>query len=51
VSRGIVEAEIDSVSLPSGSVTIPLVDDGSVHRVRLLLGQPGRSGTVPEPTP
>jgi cyclic beta-1,2-glucan synthetase len=51
VSRGILEAELDSVSLPCGSVTIPLVDDGSVHRVRLLLGQPGRSGTVPEPTP
>jgi cyclic beta-1,2-glucan synthetase len=48
ISRGIVEAELDSVSLPCGSVTIPLVDDGSVHRVRLLLGQPGRSGTVPE---
>jgi cyclic beta-1,2-glucan synthetase len=38
VSRGVVEAELDRVPLPCGTVTVPLIDDGSVHRVRLLLG-------------
>jgi cyclic beta-1,2-glucan synthetase len=40
VCRGIVLAELDGVRLACGSVTIPLVDDGGIHRVRLLLGRP-----------
>jgi cyclic beta-1,2-glucan synthetase len=44
VSHGIVKADLDDESLPCGPVTIPLVDDGSIHHVRLLLGRPGRLG-------
>ena len=39
VSRGIIHAELDGKTLPSGSpARIPLVDDGDTHCVRLVLG-------------
>jgi len=39
VSCGVASAELDGSTLPSSSQTrIPLVDDGSLHTVRLLLG-------------
>jgi cyclic beta-1,2-glucan synthetase len=39
VSRGISLAELDGRTLPSGSrARIPLVDDGSIHSLRLVLG-------------
>ncbi|MGZ8513671.1 MAG: GH36-type glycosyl hydrolase domain-containing protein [Candidatus Limnocylindrales bacterium] len=38
VSRGVVSAELDAVVLPGPGATIPLVDDGGVHHVRVVLG-------------
>jgi cyclic beta-1,2-glucan synthetase len=39
VSCGVARAELDGSALPSSSQTrIPLVDDGNLHTVRLLLG-------------
>jgi cyclic beta-1,2-glucan synthetase len=46
VSHGVVHAELDGEPLPGVSVTIPLVDDGSTHHVRVQLGEPGSVGTV-----
>jgi cyclic beta-1,2-glucan synthetase len=47
VSRGLLEAELDGVSLPCGSsITIPLINDGSTHQVRLLLGPPRDNGVT-----
>jgi cyclic beta-1,2-glucan synthetase len=38
VSRGVVSAELDGHPLTGLGATIPLVDDGGVHRVRVILG-------------
>ena len=38
VSRGVVSAELDGVVLPGTGATIPLLDDGGVHHVRVVLG-------------
>ena len=37
VSRGVALTELDG-KLQAGSVNIPLVDDGAVHRIRVVLG-------------
>jgi cyclic beta-1,2-glucan synthetase len=37
VSRGVASAEVDGKPLP-GPANIPLIDDGAVHRVRVVLG-------------
>jgi cyclic beta-1,2-glucan synthetase len=39
VSRGVVLAELDGKVIP-GSPNIPLLDDGAVHQVRIVLGVP-----------
>ena len=38
VSRGVASAELDGQTLVSGGATIPLVDDGGTHHVRVVLG-------------
>jgi cyclic beta-1,2-glucan synthetase len=38
VNRGVAGIELDGSALSAGSTTVPLVDDGSTHRVRVLLG-------------
>ena len=38
VSRGVASTELDGQPLPGGDVAIPLVDDGAMHRVRVVLG-------------
>jgi cyclic beta-1,2-glucan synthetase len=38
VSRGVASAELDGKALPEGSGRVPLVDDGAVHKVRVVLG-------------
>jgi cyclic beta-1,2-glucan synthetase len=38
VSRGVQRAELDGSEIPHDPARIPLVDDGGVHRVRILLG-------------
>jgi cyclic beta-1,2-glucan synthetase len=38
VSRGIAHAEVDGKVLPFGLARIPLLDDGAVHKVRVILG-------------
>jgi cyclic beta-1,2-glucan synthetase len=38
VCRGVASSELDGRSLPVGDATIPLVDDGATHRVRVVLG-------------
>ena len=38
VSRGIASAELDGAILPEPGASIPLVDDGGTHRVRVILG-------------
>jgi cyclic beta-1,2-glucan synthetase len=38
VSRGIAAMELDGASLPGNPAAIPLADDGSTHRVRVVLG-------------
>ena len=38
VSRGIVRAELDGVTLSGNQVRIPLANDGATHRVRIVLG-------------
>ena len=46
VSCGVTRAELDGNALPSGLQTcIPLVDDGNMHSIRLVLGEPTRSTT------
>jgi cyclic beta-1,2-glucan synthetase len=37
-SRGVVSVELDGHILPGPGATIPLIDDGGVHRVKLVLG-------------
>jgi cyclic beta-1,2-glucan synthetase len=50
VSCGVTHAELDGNALPSGFQTrIPLVDDGNIHNVRLVLGEPAsRMTEIPE---
>jgi len=38
VSRGIASTELDGRLLPDDRTVIPLVDDGGLHRVRVVLG-------------
>ncbi len=38
VSRGIVQASLDDQDLPCRPASLPLIDDGLSHRVRLTLG-------------
>ena len=38
VSRGVASAELDGVTLPGDGASIPLVDDGVTHKVRVVLG-------------
>ncbi|RIL05060.1 MAG: glycosyl transferase [Proteobacteria bacterium] len=38
VSRGVTRVELDGESLRAPSASIPLADDGAVHRVRVVLG-------------
>jgi cyclic beta-1,2-glucan synthetase len=38
VSRGVAHAELDGTTLPDGATRVPLVDDGQVHKVRVILG-------------
>jgi len=38
VSRGIVAAELDGVRMAEGAASIPLLDDGAIHRLRVELG-------------
>ena len=44
VSHGVRRAELDGQVLPSGSACIPLSDDGAVHVVRVVLGEPEDAG-------
>jgi len=36
--RGVVALELDGVALPAAPATVPLVDDGLAHTVRLVMG-------------
>jgi cyclic beta-1,2-glucan synthetase len=38
VNRGIAVAELDGKALPAGPTRVPLVNDGQVHQVRVILG-------------
>jgi cyclic beta-1,2-glucan synthetase len=38
VSRGVARTELDGVVLPGTRAPIPLADDGTTHRVRVILG-------------
>jgi cyclic beta-1,2-glucan synthetase len=38
VSRGVARAELDGKPLAGGSRRVPLVDDGQVHKLRVILG-------------
>jgi cyclic beta-1,2-glucan synthetase len=38
VSRGVASAELDGKALAEGPTRVPLVDDGAVHKVRVVLG-------------
>ncbi|MEO8443377.1 MAG: glucoamylase family protein [Gammaproteobacteria bacterium] len=40
VSRGVAYAELDDQPLPRGTSEIALVDDGTTHRLRMVLGSP-----------
>ena len=40
VSGGVASAFLDGQPLAGGGATIPLVDDGATHAVRIVLGQP-----------
>jgi len=40
VSHGVAHADLDGVPLVEGPTVVALVDDGSAHRVRLVLGKP-----------
>jgi cyclic beta-1,2-glucan synthetase len=41
-SRGVAQLELDGEALPGGRASIPLADDGAMHRVRVVLGRPER---------
>ena len=38
VSRGVASTELDGRALPGSGASIPLVDDGATHKVRVVLG-------------
>ena len=38
VSRGVAYAALDGKALPDGPTRVPLMDDGGVHKVRVILG-------------
>jgi cyclic beta-1,2-glucan synthetase len=38
VSRGVASATLDGKPLPNGPVQVPLVDDGAIHKVHVILG-------------
>jgi cyclic beta-1,2-glucan synthetase len=38
VNRGVGSLELDGQALPGGGATIPLIDDGATHKVRVTLG-------------
>jgi cyclic beta-1,2-glucan synthetase len=38
VNRGVVSADVDGVELTERPLRVPLVDDGSIHRVKVRLG-------------
>ena len=38
VSRGVAHAALDGETLPEGTTRVPLVDDGRVHKLRVILG-------------
>jgi cyclic beta-1,2-glucan synthetase len=38
VTRGVSGVEVDGTRLAAGSASVPLVDDGARHRVRVVLG-------------
>jgi cyclic beta-1,2-glucan synthetase len=38
VCRGVTSVELDGTARPVGEASIPLVDDGATHRVRVVLG-------------
>ncbi len=38
VSRGVARAEIDGVVLPQRPIRVPLADDGTTHRLSVILG-------------
>jgi cyclic beta-1,2-glucan synthetase len=38
VCRGVAHAELDGKTLPDGTARVPLVDDGQVHKLRVVLG-------------
>jgi cyclic beta-1,2-glucan synthetase len=38
VNRGVRRAELDGKALPDGPTRVPLVDDGQIHKVRVILG-------------
>jgi cyclic beta-1,2-glucan synthetase len=39
VTRGVARLELDGEALPAGTTGVPLVDDGAIHRVRVVLGR------------
>jgi cyclic beta-1,2-glucan synthetase len=39
VCGGVVYAELDGKALPDGQAKIALIDDGRVHRMRVILGE------------
>ena len=39
VCRGVIYAELDGKALPDGQTRIALMDDGGVHKVRVILGK------------
>jgi cyclic beta-1,2-glucan synthetase len=46
VSCGVTHAALDGNALaPDSQTRIPLVDDGNIHSVRLILGDPARRMT------
>ena len=40
VTRGVTRAELDGEALRENPGSIPLTDDGAIHRLRLVLGRP-----------
>ncbi|HSB88141.1 MAG TPA: glycosyl hydrolase family 65 protein, partial [Ilumatobacteraceae bacterium] len=46
VSRGVTSAFVDEHELTGDGASIPLVDDGGTHRVRIVLGEP--HGSLPD---
>jgi len=46
-SRGVVRAELDGV--PVDASAVPLLDDGQVHRVHVVLGRREKEHATPQP--